>query len=136
MEQTRTSTIGLPRAVLVADGAFCALYGAVTAFGAGPISDLAGLEGATLLIAGGAALFLYGAWLMWEATRRPVERWLVLLVALLNIAWVAGEILILTSGVPALTAEGRWVVGVTAVVVALFAEAQFYAYWRMRRMVA
>jgi len=133
MEQTRTSTIGLPRAVLVADGAFCALYGAAAEIGASPISDFVGMEGASLLIVGGAVLFLYGAWLAWEAARRPVGRWLVLVVALLNIAWVAGEVFILASGVPALTAEGRWIVGITAVIVALFAEAQLYAYWRMRR---
>jgi len=90
------------------------------------------LEPAILVVLG-AGLLLYGGWLSWRDIDRPVKDSLVLAVALLNVAWIAGSALILVSGVPALTAEGKWTVGVVAVLVAFFAEAQFYALWRMKR---
>jgi hypothetical protein len=98
-----------------------------------PAFDLLGLNGPAILVVLGAGLLLYGGWLSWLAIGRPVEDRLVLAVALLNVAWIAGSALILVSGVPALTAEGKWTVGVVAVLVAFFAEAQFYALWRMKR---
>ena len=85
------------------------------------------------LVVLGTGLLLYGVWLSWRATRRPVEARLVLAVALLNVAWVAGSALILVSGAPALRPEGEWTVGIVAVLVALLAEAEFYALWRTRR---
>jgi len=133
MEGTNTSTTGLPRAVLLADGVFCSLSGVITMLAARPTFDLFGLNGPAILVVLGAGLLLYGGWLSWRAIDRPVKDSLVLAVALLNVAWIAGSALILVSGVPALTAEGKWTVGVVAVLVAFFAEAQFYALWRMKR---
>lgn len=133
MEGTNTATTGSPRVVLLADGVFCGLGGVLSLLAARPASSLLGLNEPAILVVLGTGLLLYGAWLSWRATRRPVEGGLVLAVALLNVAWVAGSVLILVSGVPALTAEGEWTVGIVAVLVALFAEAQFYALWRMKR---
>ncbi len=133
MEGTNTSTTGLPRAVLLADGVFCSLSGVITMLAARPAFDLLGLNGPAILVVLGAGLLLYGGWLSWLAIGRPVEDRLVLAVALLNVAWIAGSALILVSGVPALTAEGKWTVGVAAVLVAFLAEAQFYCLWRMKR---
>ena len=132
MEGTDT-VAGLPRVVLLADAIFCGLSGVIAMLAARPASDLLGLNGPESLVVLGAGLLLYGAWLSWQAIRRPVEGRLVFAIALLNVAWIAGSGLILVSGVPALTVEGEWAVGIVAIIVALLAEAQFYALWRMKR---
>jgi hypothetical protein len=132
MEGTNT-VAGLPCVVLLADGVFCGLAGVIAMLAARPASDLLGLDGSATLVVPGAGLLLYGAWLSWQAIRRPVEYRLVLAIALLNVAWIAGSGLILVSGVPALPVEGEWAVGIVAIIVALFAEVQFYALWRMKR---
>jgi hypothetical protein len=132
MEGTNT-VAGLPCVVLLADGVFCGLAGVIAMLAARPASDLLGLDGSATLVVPGAGLLLYGAWLSWQAIRRPVEYRLVLAIALLNVAWIAGSGLILVSGVPALPVEGEWAVGIVAIIVALFAEVQFYALGRMKR---
>ena len=131
--RTNMVTTGLPRVVLLADGLVCGLAGVVAVLAAHPAATLLGLKWPATLVVFGTCLLLCGAWFSWRATRRPVGARLVLAVALLNVAWVAGSALILVSGAPALTPEGEWTVGIVAVLVALLAEAQFYALWRTRR---
>ncbi len=123
---------GLPRAALRADAAFCAVTGIVLAAAAEPITRLLGLEPAVVPALIGAGLIVYAAALWWTTTRGPVERRLVLTIALLNSAWTLASALVLLTGQPALTTGGRWAVAILAAIVADCAVVQFYAARRMR----
>ena len=123
-----------PRVVLGADGAVCASGGAALLVAATPIDSILGLNAPLGLRVVGALLAPYGLWLAWTAPRLPEARLRALLraIAIGNGAWVLASLAVLLRGVPTLSAAGRWAVAAQAMIVALFASAQFRALRRMR----
>jgi hypothetical protein len=48
------------------------------------------------------------------------------LYAIIDSAWVVGSVILLLSSWIPFTTEGKWAVGVVAVIVAMFASLEFY----------
>ncbi len=89
---------------------------------------------ATLTAPVGLFLLGYGAVLGQVGTREHVNRRAVASAVALNLAWVVAGVAIIVAGPFALTALGSAVILAQAVAVALFAEWQFPALHRARRV--
>ncbi len=120
----------LPR-VMWADAASCAATGALQLVFADALAGLTGLP-ATLLVGTGAFLLAYAAAAAFMASRRSPPRTLIGLVIAGNFAWALASIVLLASGLFALSAVGfAWVLAQVACVVVL-AELQWIGLRRTR----
>lgn len=105
--------------VMAADALSCAATGAVQLGLTDTLSRLTGLP-AALLTATGVFLLAYAALAAWMASRPLPPRRLIGLVVVGNLAWAAGGIALLTSGLVAHTALGAaWVLAQSVVVIVL-----------------
>lgn len=112
------------RNVVLADAGVSGLNGAAYLAGAMVLNSILG-PSATFLAIIGAVLLAWGAALAWVGTRSPLVGLQVREVAIGNLAWVAGSVLVLA--LMDLTAIGAvWCV-LQAVVVAGFAALQLRA---------
>jgi hypothetical protein len=68
---------------------------------------------------------LYAASLLLTTARPSIDRRTGMTYALLDSVWVIASVVILFTGWVPLTTEGKWAVGLVAVIVAIFAELQF-----------
>lgn len=122
----------LLRRTLQGNGLFCGISGIVFIVGAGPITTFLGLSSPSILVVIGIGLLLYAASLFMAAARQTITRQTGFLYAIMDTVWVLGSIvLLLTNWVP-FTAEGKWSIGLVALIVAVFAELQYYGAWRVR----
>ena len=113
----------LPR-VMAADAISCAAPGALQLGLADMLARLTGLP-APLLTGTGAFLLAYAALAAWMARRPVPPRRLIGLVVFGNLAWAAGAVALLASGLVAQTTLGvAWVLA-QAVVVVVLAELQW-----------
>lgn len=129
-QQPMLSTLG--RRVLRANGVFSVLTGAALAAACQPVARFLGPDSALALLVVGLATFLYAVYLLWVLSRPVVRQRLLVTIGAADAAWVVVSIvLLLLPGIP-FTVEGRWAVGVLALVVADFAAVEFYALWRAR----
>ena len=114
----------LQRAIL-GNAVFSGLSGLLMVLAASPISQFLGLSNPLILTIVGIALLLYMPFLFWLANQTPVPSWMTWVVIELDVLWVIGSlILIFTSQVP-LTTGGKWVIAITADIVAIFAIFQY-----------
>ncbi len=123
------------RRILQANGYFSGLSGIGGMIGAGPLTALLGLESQLPLIITGGLLVLYAGMLFMAASQEPVDHRALLLFTVLDSLWVFGSVVELLIGWPAFSTEGKWAVGIVALPVALFADLQFFAWWRSRRSI-
>jgi uncharacterized membrane protein len=119
--------VGTPRTLLRADGALVFVSGGLLLPLARPLSSFLGLDSAASLMVLGGALVVYGGALQQYATRRTVERGLLVAVALCNVAWSIASLSLVTTQASSLTAAGRWLVAAQAVAVGGFAAVQLNA---------
>lgn len=75
---------------------------------------------------GGAVLLAWMLFVGWVATRKTIAPALAWTVIGVNLAWVAGSVLVLVEGAIAPNALGLTFVLAQAAVVAVFAELQFF----------
>lgn len=123
------------RNVLLADAASCLGCGLLQVAWPGTVTAVLGLP-ATLLTPTGIFLLLYGALVGWLATRRPVPRAPVWLLAFGNIGWGLACVALLVAGGLQPTALGTAYVVLQAVTVWLLAELQLLALWQGAARVA
>ena len=122
----------LQRAIL-GNAVFSGLSGLLMVLAASPISQFLGLSNPLILTIVGIALLLYMPFLFWLANQTPVPSWMTWVVIELDVLWVIGSlILIFTSLVP-LTTGGKWVIAITADIVAIFAILQYFGLRRHQR---
>lgn len=88
------------RRVLFADAITCAAAGALMAFATGPLTRLTNLPEQLLGIAG-AALFPVAALFAWMSTSRRLNRALLTVAVIGNVAWVAASLAVLALTSPA-----------------------------------
>jgi hypothetical protein len=117
------------RRVLLLDAVTSVACGLLMTLGAGLLDRLLGLPSALLLEAG-LLLFPFAALVVYAATRRQPSRPLIWLVIASNVLWAIDSIALLLSGWVAPTLLGEVFVVAQAVVVAVFAELEFFG---MRR---
>ncbi len=126
MRASRTTSapaLNFPRFILRADGIVVLVGGIALIVGARPISRALGVDHPFILALLGIACLPYGVLLI----VCPVHRRATLPPAIGNTAWVAISVMMLVIGKPAFSGTGRWIVGATAIVVALFAVVEFAA---------
>jgi hypothetical protein len=118
---------------LLGNAAFSGLSGLLMFLAAGTISQFLGLDNPLFLTIIGIILLLYMPFLVWLANQSPVPNWMAWAVIELDVLWVIGSlVLIFTSLVP-LTMGGKWMVAITADVVAVFAILQYIGLRRQQR---
>jgi hypothetical protein len=122
---TQHSTSLLLRRTLQANGIFSSLGGVMLIAGTVPITAFLGLQTPIILIVVGIVSLLYAASLFLTTARPSIDRRTGMTYALLDSVWVIASVVILFTGWVPLTTEGKWAVGLVAVIVAIFAELQF-----------
>jgi len=118
-----TSSSQFLRRALVADAVMTGGAALILAAGGGIASGLLGLPEPLLRIAG-LLLVPFVALVAYVATRPAIAHEAVRAIVALNVAWVAGSILLLVSGWVAPTALGYAFVIAQALAVGVFAELQ------------
>jgi hypothetical protein len=109
------------------NGIFSALSGAVLLVGAKPVALFMGISIPTALVGIGWVLLLYAVTLFLVTARPQVDVRLGYIAVALDVAWVVGSIVILSTDLLPLTVAGKWMVALLAEVVAGFAVWQAYA---------
>jgi hypothetical protein len=122
---TQHSTSLLLRRTLQANGIFSSLGGVMLIAGTVPITAFLGLQTPIILIVAGIVSLLYAVSLFLTTARPSIGRRTGMTYVLLDSAWVVASVVILFTGWVPLTTEGKWAVGLVAVIVAILAELQF-----------
>ena len=112
------------RRALTANGIFTLVSGAGLMIGADFFADLLGLNNPLILTAVGLMLVLYAPFVFWVSLRKPILRQAVIAIILLDLFWVLGSALLLIGGWLPLSTTGKWLVAITADIVAVFAVLQ------------
>jgi len=119
-----TSSVNFMRFVLWADAISCLACGLLQVALTTLLSERLGLP-ATLLAETGIFLLLYGAAVLFLATRIRVPNAIVWLLIAGNMAWAVAFIAILLGGVAKLTLFGKGYVVLQASAVAILAQLQY-----------
>ena len=122
----------LLRYALVGDAVASGATGLLLALGAGALAGLLGLPEA-LMRSAGLILLPYAAVVAFLGTRATISRRAVWAVIAVNGVWVADSLILLASGWVSPTALGYAFVLAQALVVLLFAEAQYFGLRRAAR---
>jgi hypothetical protein len=120
MTSTSARSSKLPQ-VLLADGVTSGVTGVGLVVMPARVAGLIGAPSAALVAVIGAGLILFGAALVWRATRTVPGREETILIASLNLAWVVASAADVVAG--GLSPRGPWavvVVGIVVVGVAMF----------------
>lgn len=125
--------MNLIRLALVADAAATAATGALLAIGGSLLADLTGLP-ATATLPLGLFLVAYAAFVGWAGMQRETPRGAVMLIVLINAAWVVGSVIVLLAGTFPLTLLGVAFVIAQAVAVAALAALQWIGLGRPRAL--
>src|SRR5262245_28275143 len=127
---TQTDFSRFLRRSLRLDGVATGLTGATLLVAAQPASALLGIPAPGIALAVGGLLLVFGAALLWHASRATLSRHEALLTVVLNVAWVAGSIVVLAAG--PLTLLGNLAVAVVAAAVLGFAVLEVVGVRRLR----
>ena len=131
MENTGKERQQLLRMALLANALFSTISGLVLVFAQRWVVRLLGLPAETDLITLGISLLVFAAILVFFARKNPIKLLDAWIAVILDVAWVIGSYPILFL-VP-FSASGKWVVGIVAEVVTLFALAQWLGIRRIRK---
>jgi len=121
----------LLRNTLRADAVVCAISGVDLLAFSGMAADLLGVErGATLPMVG-LGLIAYAAYLLVASRREPLSLSEAWAFATGDLVWVAASAAVIAFG--SMPANGKWIVGIVALVVLAFAELKMLGIRRIRR---
>jgi hypothetical protein len=123
------STDSLLRFALRADATLTGLTGLAIAAAAGPLSSLSGLTAAQEF-AVGAAFVLYGL-VVFGLAALPKLRGAGMGVAIANVAYTVGSVLVVLAGVPVMTHTGAVLTLASGVYTAFFALLQYLGVRRL-----
>jgi hypothetical protein len=97
----------------------------VSIFAAQSLAAFIGVQEPLVFTVLGVVLILFALDLIWIAAREFIDRRFVWAVIILDVAWVAGSLIILLLDLVPLTVAGRWTIILLAEVVAVFAILQY-----------
>ncbi|OWW21815.1 hypothetical protein [Noviherbaspirillum denitrificans] len=123
------------RRVLVADAVSALAMGLMLIAAAGALEPLLGLP-EVLLRETGFVLLPIAAFVAWAGMRKELSRRLVWAVIIVNALWVADSFVLLVSGWVTPTFLGQAFVVGQALIVAVFAELEFFGVRRARMATA
>lgn len=121
----------LLRNTLLANACFSTLSGLLFTFDSKMVDEFLGLGQPMVILALGIGLLLFAAVLFWIGTRPQIDGKTARIIAWLDVAWVVGSVIILASGVPALSNGGWWAVAIVADIIAFFAILEFVGLRRL-----
>ena len=128
--QTQTSNTSI-RPILYANAIFCGISGLTFALASKSISAFLGLDANGVILALGIGLISYAEFLYLYAKRPIISQSFVLFAIIADSIWVLASILfLLTNWVP-FSVQGKWMIGIIAVIVDLFATLQFFEWRKM-----
>jgi hypothetical protein len=128
--KSKTSSSFLRR-VLYADAATSAAAATLMIAAASPLQSALGVP-AALLRYSGLALLPFVVLVLHTATRPYLSTAAVWSILTLNLLWVAGSVLVMTTGWIDPTAFGNAFIAAQAIVVALFADFQYVGLRKLR----
>jgi glucose uptake protein GlcU len=123
------------RRALLADALISGATGLLMLIGANVLASLLGLPEALLRYAG-LVLLPYAALVAYVATREQLRRWAVWAVIVANAIWAVDSIILLLSGWLTPNALGYAFITFQALIVAAFAEIQYFGLRRSMTTVA
>jgi hypothetical protein len=124
IDMTLNSSLFLRRALLL-DAVVSGAVGLVMVVGGSFLGGFLRLP-ITLLFVAGLILLPFAAWLIFLSTRQTLSRSTVITVVVINALWVIASSVVLVSGFVSPNALGYAFVIFQAVVVAIFAELQWF----------
>jgi len=130
--QTQTDKSNFLRRVLQANTATSTLMGILFIGLSGTVASFLGLASPAIIVVLGIGLLVFAAGVYWASTQNPTHRQHVLIIFLLDVAWVVGSTIILLTNVIPLTTEGKWAVLFAADAVAVFAALEYYGLRRLK----
>ncbi len=114
----------------MANAIFSGITGATLVAGYARIGVSMGLDRPALLPGLGLALLLFAGGLVLLARQPTIGRTWTLVVSGADVAWVVASGVLLLIGPEPLTITGKWLIGIVADIVAVFAVLQL---WGLRR---
>jgi hypothetical protein len=121
------------RAILYANAAFSSVSGAILILVPGWVTDFLGLDGgAPGVVLIGIGVLAFAATVSFFASRNRISPEFALFTTIADSVWVLVSILLLITGWIPFSGQGRWAVGIVAVIVDLFATLEFFQ-WRALR---
>ncbi|HJS18174.1 MAG TPA: hypothetical protein VJ785_05475 [Anaerolineales bacterium] len=119
------------RHILNANAMFSFIGGLILVLARKPLGEFLGLsEG--VLVALGFALFGYAALIAFNTQRPAISRGFTLFTVIGDSAWVFVSILLLVLPFFAFTTDAKWVIGITAICVDIFATIQYLEWRKMK----
>lgn len=131
MENSNKERQQLLRRALLANASFSTISGLVLVFAQQWVVRLLGLPGTINLITLGISLLVFAAILVLFARKNPIKLLDAWIAVILDAAWVIGSYPLLF--VVPFSTSGKWVVGIVAEVVMVFALMQWLGIRRIRK---
>ena len=116
-----------------ADGFYTLLVGIGMIIFFNTIGRWLGIEQTGLIAIDGVVLTLYAIGLIWLTRSGQAPVWLGVTIAVLNVLWIDGTVLLLVTDWLPLEPAGRWLLTIIAVGAGIAGAAQFYASWYQHR---
>jgi hypothetical protein len=128
MNTNNQSTI---RRILLGNTIFSGVSGLIFTFASAPIANFLDVDAPIVILLIGLGIAAYATLIYWNASRSNISKTFVFATLIADSTWVLlSIILLLTKWVP-FTVEGKWMVGVIAVIVDIFATLQFIEWRKM-----
>jgi len=92
-----------------------------------------GLASGSILLAVGVGLVIFAADVAWVATRDNLNRSYATTIAIADVIWVVGSVVILVGGWVEFATAGKWTVAVIADIVGRFGFLEFYGLMKWKQ---
>jgi hypothetical protein len=119
------------RRILYGNAMFSGVSGLLFLFASTPIARFLGLDASLPILILGIVLLGYAALLYTNASRQGILASFVLFAVIGDSVWVLISLLLLLTNWLPFSVEGRWAVGIIAVIVDVFATFQFLEWRKM-----
>ncbi|MBI3166985.1 MAG: hypothetical protein HYZ22_00795 [Chloroflexi bacterium] len=120
------------RRILFGNAIFSGVSGLLFTFASASVARFLGIENASrVILLLGIGLVGYVALIYVNASRTEISRSFVLFAVIGDSTWVLLSIVLLLTGWVPFSVEGKWVVGIIAAIVDVFATLQFLEWRKM-----
>ena len=132
VNQDQTDPNRLLTLAVRANGIFSEASGLFLLLASGAVAEMLGINAPWIVAAMGLGLIIFGGFLIYASLRELVNETLGIIVVVLDLAWVAGSILLLLGNLLDMTTAGKWFIAIIADIVLLFAIVQAIGVRRLR----
>ncbi len=129
--QSKTSNTSI-RPILYANAVFSGLSGLIFTLTSKTLVSFLGIDSSCIILALGLDLMLFSALLFYYGSRPTISRKFVLFAIIADSLWVLGSILLLITNWVPFTVQGKWLIGIIAIIVDIFAALQFFKWQKMK----